>query len=1220
MKTFHNWLQCCLLLVAVLCSPAYAEDIDIFAGTSEVNTALPSVLFVLDNTANWSNNANKWDGIDGGTLVQGAAEVRSILTVLNSLEEGTLNVGLMEFTTDGNADQQNGMFVRHHLQEYTGAAKTRLDGVLTTIFNNVNDNTEKKQAPDQYGYVLDDVYNYLSGADQSKGGAATPGTLADENGYDPLGDWSSFQSPLVGEDVCVNTYVIYVGNNGNGNIAYDDSDNTDNLEALYAVVGETPPDGLATGSANSGPDEPPLPIQAFSYTYEDGPDVIIEESVLVPAVPPSCSIPDDIPPVDVAVGTEVGVSQGKYKDSQLGSCTTEEYASGSCSGRPANVCECTDRVANVNGQFYTRKVEITTAYQIPGVYYDEDDEVCNGGEDAYWTDLVYGPGERIETATPLDDPDETNGWRWNMDDWAKALFSYGVPVDVEVDGQTVTERAKVVTYTIDAFKIRPGNYRNEQLSAVWQSTADVGGGRYFQATNEADVLAAFYAILGDILADSSTFAAVSLPVSATNRERQANQVYIGMFRPAPGKSPRWNGNLKRYQLALFGIGVDRVPDLADVNLQRAVNPLSGFIADCAASFWTEDTGTYWQNLNVDPPPFSKCIDPDYTGDPNWSGWSDLPDGPFVEKGGVAQEIREGPAADAREIFTSSVAALRALATSDAPAIGGTDVYNYLRGGAPGINETMPPAGLRASAHGGVVHSRPLSIRFTAQKIMVYYGSNDGLFRAVDASNGAEIWSLVAPEHFGKIARLYNNAPLVEFTGAQEAPGVAHDPKDYFFDGSTGQLVRYSAEGALVQAYIYPTMRRGGRMIYALDVTDPDVDPTLLWKQGCDDSTCTMGFSDIGQTWSMPIGGYVRGYVNDQDEPQQVVMFGGGFDDCLNEDVAAYPAACSSAKGKGVYVLDATTGEVLKKFDTLAPVITDLDPIDMNFDGYIDFAYAADVAGNLYRVNFAAQGDANPANSIAPFEVDEWTMVKVAAMSDNTRRFYNSPVVSTISGIAIVTIGSGDRERPLEVNYPYATEVQNRFYAVADKPFLTFVASNPDEDAGEVTTIDLDGSNMYPVVADPDEVFSPETFDGWYLDLPDRGEQVANPAAVAGGRVFFNTFQPGGASNGICAKPKGIGTGYDVKLFSPVVTEGDPIAGGGIPIPPVIARVRIPPGLPPCDGDDCPDPPENQCETQADGCEIVTVCIGCKGFTPVEVVPDAPPKRRRMWFSEEIDSQ
>ncbi len=50
---------------------------------------------------------------------------------------------------------------------------------------------------------------------------------------------------------------------------------------------------------------------------------------------------------------------------------------------------------------------------------------------------------------------------------------------------------------------------------------------------------------------------------------------------------------------------------------------------------------------------------------------------------------------------------------------------------------------------------------------------------------------------------------------------AAELKDYFFDGPTGQITLYGEDGALELAYIFPTQRRGGRMIYALDVTDPE---------------------------------------------------------------------------------------------------------------------------------------------------------------------------------------------------------------------------------------------------------------------------------------------------------------------------------------------------------------------------------------------------------------
>ena len=55
---------------------AVTEDIDLFASglaSGSAASALPNILFVLDNTSNWSRESQKWP--DG---TQGQSEVRAI--------------------------------------------------------------------------------------------------------------------------------------------------------------------------------------------------------------------------------------------------------------------------------------------------------------------------------------------------------------------------------------------------------------------------------------------------------------------------------------------------------------------------------------------------------------------------------------------------------------------------------------------------------------------------------------------------------------------------------------------------------------------------------------------------------------------------------------------------------------------------------------------------------------------------------------------------------------------------------------------------------------------------------------------------------------------------------------------------------------------------------------------------------------------------------------
>lgn len=1152
MKNYISAIATFTLGILFCCGPSQAEDIDIFAGTTTINTNLPNVIFVLDNTSNWSSNSQQWPD----PVAMGQSEAKAIWDVVSNPDLAEkINVGLMTFVSGQGTANYNGGQVWHHLQELNAESLERLEYLLIDrVYNNFTDTAIKRNSNEEFGNLMYDVYNYLDDGDSVFDGARHEPTISDPAAYDS--EYDNFNSPLTDADACADTYVIFVGNPNSSGPRGDDGTNSGVLEQLYADLGQQGigPDALAGSGSGS-----PLVLDNFEVNFVPNGDPI-----------------------------EVGTTEACYHKNKIQDCTTaENEAGGMCDGF-AN-CSCVEAVSSCGGAQRKYNVE-----RVDGKY-----------------DIVLLDGNEPEI-----------GRAWNLDDWTKFLYDWGVGYTTTLnpgtdDEEVVTERINVKTYTIDVFNAQP----NKEHSALLKSAADVGGGRYFQANNGTDIQFAIESALQEILSENSSFAAVTLPISSTNRAQADNQVFIGMFRPTQGKKPRWFGNLKNYQLANF----NNKPELADANLYLAVNTDSGYISECAESFWSSDTEEYWNLNKLDVKPITDCI---FTEN---SPYSDLPDGPFVEKGGVAQQTRElARNGGERNLYTINADVMELWSDANTTTFGSI-LYSYLlgdtageTGNAVGEYEDMPATGLRPSIHGDVVHSRPLSIRYASDSVKVFYGSNDGMFRMIDAETGAEDWSLVAPEHYAGIQRLYENSPLIAYEGITEEPGYTYENKDYFFDGSSGQLVEYSDAGDLSRAYIFPTMRRGGRMIYALDVTSPS-EPSLLWSFGCpnldNDTGCSGDEAKIGQTWSFPIAGYVSGYDDeDPSDPQElpIAIFGGGFDECLNEDVAALPADCGSGKGRAIYVLDATNGTVLATYITDAPVVAEMDYVDINFDGLIDYAYAVDAAGNLYRVDFSVMTGADPETQVTGLDRDDWEMNKIASTpNNNDRRFFSAPALGALKGTVVIAFGSGDRERPLEANYPWASSVQNRFYTLFDRPYEAVVSGGIDMD---------DTINFFPVVQatvlDPDE--EPETVDleaknGWYMDLSDRGEQVPNPAAIGGGKVFFNSFQPGGASNGLCSKPLGIGTGYAVDVFSPVFTEGNEIASGGIPIPPIIATVSIPPGRERCVGDDCEEPdPIPNCPGHVD-CETITVCVGCEGYRPVEIIPEAPPIRRRMYYTENMDA-
>jgi type IV pilus assembly protein PilY1 len=245
----------------------------------------------------------------------------------------------------------------------------------------------------------------------------------------------------------------------------------------------------------------------------------------------------------------------------------------------------------------------------------------------------------------------------------------------------------------------------------------------------------------------------------------------------------------------------------------------------------------------------------------------------------------------------------------------------------------------------------------------------------------------------------------------------------------------------------------------------------------------------------------------------------------------------------------------------------------------------------------------------------WTIQKIAEDSGTDKRFMNRPVVGAVGNKVFVTIGSGDRERPLKVNYPYASDIDNRFYVLVDRPYPWDENNDGTLQASESninlrTSIDLDGSTMLNAATGLGAAESILDFNGWYLDLLDQGEQVVNQSAIGGGVVYFNSFQPVGNNDGLCAN-LGTAKAYGIPLFDPVDDTGA-VFGQGIPIPPIIVTVDLDSGDPSCTGDGC-----GSGETPD---EVVTVCIGCRGFEPVEITPQINGQLSEAFKVENVDRQ
>jgi len=798
------------------------------------------------------------------------------------------------------------------------------------------------------------------------------------------------------------------------------------------------------------------------------------------------------------------------------------------------------------------------------------------------------------------------GYQQNWgDEWAKFMYQAdlsGIPASVAHTPQNI------ITYTI---AVSNGCEATQQKCAdhinLIKSMASNGGGKYFYvaAGDVSGLVKALTTILTEVQATNSVFASVSLPVSVNAQGTSLNQVYVGMFRPDATAAPRWAGNLKQYQIGYDSSGNVVLDD--SLGNPAISNAGTGFISPSALSFWTADhqAGTPRDGpFTVTASGYTSTIVANWPTNGFWinraagaGGAFEAPDGEVVDKGGVAEMIRADYLTDqsTRVIYTcTSVGGCPTTGTLpkfDATTLGsnagfGTsstttpttaNLINWVRGtdnntgtGAESPAGPGSPVTIRPSIHGDVLHSRPAVVNYGGSiGIVAFYGSNDGFLHAVNGNKdatapgvitmasgrvvrpGGELWSFIAPDFFSRFLRLYNNSPLLTL-------GAASSGKPYFFDGTT-TVYQDLRDASNPKTYIYVTARRGGRLIYAFDVSDPTSPPKFLW------SKTNADIPELGQTWSQPKLALVKGHTDLSGNPIPVLIMGGGYDPAEDVD----PVATADSMGRAIVVLDAYNGNTVWTACASGCTATvsgmtyaipsDVTLLDRNGDGYTDRLYTGDLGGNIWRVDV---DDTSPAN----WQVTRLASLRTAGTGSGTacasnptgtRKFFYPPDVTPTPSFDAVVAASGDREHPLMSNA--SSCVVNRFYMLKD----TNTGTSVD---GSWTTITesmlTDETGAASGATAP--YASTSTTSGFYVTLTHAGEKAVNAPLTVAGYTYFGTNTPAdpALNPNMCYPNLGIARGYSINFLTGQGQNSNGYIvfdGGGLPPSPVFGLVEVNPG-------------------------------------------------------------
>jgi Tfp pilus tip-associated adhesin PilY1 len=337
-----------------------------------------------------------------------------------------------------------------------------------------------------------------------------------------------------------------------------------------------------------------------------------------------------------------------------------------------------------------------------------------------------------------------------------------------------------------------------------------------------------------------------------------------------------------------------------------------------------------------------------------------------------------------------------------------------------------------------------------------------------------------------------------------------------FDGDTSREWRTVA---------LATMRRGGRGIVALDVTQPDpIDtngvpdvsqfpgcfdgatsdcdgeyPKVLWEfedKNDANANCPVGLSgaqcapywDLGWTWSKPAIARIAVYNSStpgQPDDVFVAFFGGGWDKTETDST-----------GNFFYGVNIETGAVVVKQNMFVAMPGTPTALDSDIDGFHDRIYFADSDGGIWRLGFPSPTDAASTGAAAG------TFTRIydfrTDFTDRQRFFHRPVTVPALFNGSTYTwalaLGGGDRANAKTVDGGI-----DHFFFVLDAGDDTtrgasdLVAINYDELDG---SFECDSSALNPANGDY----------GWYLSLRPN-EKTMFDATVVNGHVLFPTFDP-----------------------------------------------------------------------------------------------------------------
>lgn len=383
--------------------------------------------------------------------------------------------------------------------------------------------------------------------------------------------------------------------------------------------------------------------------------------------------------------------------------------------------------------------------------------------------------------------------------------------------------------------------------------------------------------------------------------------------------------------------------------------------------------------------------------------------------------------------------------------------------------------------GDISHSSPAYVNDSGT---VFIGSNDGMLHAFNASTGVE--------RFAYIPSTVMPATNAASSGIRALSQVIYnDQHQYFVDGDIAVSNRNQLNN---KNYLVGTLGRGGKGLFALDVTDPDnFSPTeALWE--------SVGYGagadiDMGHVMGRPV-------IGRMENGTWAVIVGNG-----------YNSRSTVADSRAVlFIYELATGNLIRKIDTGAAGDNGMATpgvFDSDNNGRIDTIYSGDLKGNVWKFDVASVTPAswNIAFSGQPMFKAVDASNKAQPITGPISVSRNTVASDPNAGRTFIHFGTGSYFRTTDPN-DASTQT---LYGLIDRGTVIENQASPTNKLVQRQvefTGTFAGSNVrvFQKAAANDMAAK----DGFYMNLPATGERIVTAASVYnlnGPVLLFSSIVP-----------------------------------------------------------------------------------------------------------------